>query len=213
MATKAQKQTYAARVAAALVGMDLKGLFPSVIIAQAGLESGWGLSGLAKNYNNHFGMKKGGGTNFGGWGGETVLLPTKEYVGGQYITVNSLFRVYPSLQASIIDHNGLFYKLSRYKDVCKATSPLEQITAIKNGGYATGPKYVSSVMSIIEELNLTQYDNMTGSGSGSGSGGETVPTSTSTTLKQYKMNTKTLSLIIVAAGLALAALGGYNLLF
>ena len=74
------KQAYINRVATALQGMDLKGLFPSVIIAQAILESSWGESLLAKQYNNHFGMKKGSGTNYGGWGGQTVTMKTGEVI-------------------------------------------------------------------------------------------------------------------------------------
>lgn len=221
----ANKLEYINRVAAALQGLDLNGLFPSVIIAQASLESNWGESGLSKNYNNHFGMKKGSGTNYGGWSGQTVTLPTKEYVNGQTITVNGVFRVYPSLQASIIDHNGLFYTLSRYKAVLTAKTPREQIQAIKNGGYATAKNYVDSVMSRIDTYNLTRFDTMLGSGSGTSNGSGTgtgtgttpaTPTTQTTTTQQtkdFRMNTKTLSIIIIAAGLALAALGGYNLLF
>lgn len=239
----ANKLQYINRVATALQGMDLKGLFPSVIIAQAALESRWGESSLAKTYNNHFGMKKGKGTNYGGWTGQTVTLPTREVINGQSVTVNSVFRVYPDLRSSILDHNGLFYTLSRYKAVCQAKTPREQITAIKNGGYATGTGYVDTVMQIIEQNNLTRFDPAptggSGSGSGSSSGGSTgtgtgsgsgsssdsgsasgtgsVAGTTHSTSSQYtkefKMNTKTLSIIIVAVGLALAAVGGYNLLF
>lgn len=216
----ANKLAYINRVAAALQGKDLKGLFPSVIIAQAILESAWGESALAKTYNNHFGMKKGSGTNYGGWNGQTVTLKTSEVVNGQNITVNGVFRVYPSLEASIEDHNGLFYTLSRYKAVCSAKTPREQITAIKNGGYATATHYVDSVMNVINSNNLTRFDTMTGTGGnnqGSGTntnnGGDIMPSSTTQTSKEYKMNTKTLSIVIIVAGLALAALGGYNLLF
>lgn len=217
----ANKTEYINRVAAALQGLDLKGLFPSVIIAQAILESGWGQSALAKQYNNHFGMKKGSGTNYGGWGGQTVTLKTGEVINGQSVTVNGVFRVYPSLQASIIDHNGLFFTLSRYKAVLTAKTPREQIQAIKNGGYATATNYVNSVMNVINDNNLTRFDTTTGGGSGPGSGTTpstpTTPASQSSTTQQQKkdfpMNTKTLSIIIIAAGLALAAVGGYNLIF
>lgn len=208
------KISYINSAAAALQGLDLKGLFPSVIIAQAGLESGWGESSLAKTYNNHFGMKKGSGTNWGGWTGQTVWLPTKEYIGGKMQTVNREFRVYPSFQASIADHNGLFFKLSRYKDVLTAKTPYEQVVAIKNGGYATDPGYVNKLMNLINENNLTRFDSTPGGGgSGNNGGGTTTTPSTMQTSKEYKMNTKTLSIVIIAAGLALAALGGYNLLF
>ena len=203
----ANKTEYINRVATALQGMDLKGLFPSVIIAQAILESRWGDSALAKQYNNHFGMKKGSGTNYGGWGGQTVTLKTGEVINGQSVTIDGVFRVYPDLRSSIIDHNGLFYTLSRYKDVLKATTPREQITAIKNGGYATATNYVASVMAVVESNNLTRFDSPANTAAPAGG------THNPQTQKQYKMNTKTLSIIIVAVGLALAAVGGYNLLF
>lgn len=209
----ADKPTYINRVATALQGMDLKGLFPSVIIAQAILESGWGESALAKQYNNHFGMKKGSGTNYGGWDGQTVTLKTGEVINGQSITVNGVFRVYPSLEASIIDHNGLFFTLSRYRDVCTAKTPREQITAIKNGGYATATHYVDAVMNVIDSNNLARFDSMPGGGTNTNTGGGSSPSPATQTTKVYKMDTKTLSIIIVAAGLALAAVGGYNLMF
>lgn len=202
----ANKLEYINRVASALQGMELHGLFPSVIIAQAILESSWGESALAKTYNNHFGMKKGSGTNYGGWNGKTVTLKTGEVINGQSITIDGVFRVYPDLRSSIVDHNGLFYTLSRYKDVLTATTPREQITAIKNGGYATATNYVDSVMRVIDSNNLTRFDTMT----------NTVVQSVDpkpNTQKQFYMNTKTLSIIIVAVGLALAAVGGYNLFF
>lgn len=217
----ANKLEYINRVASALQGMELHGLFPSVIIAQAILESSWGESALAKKYNNHFGMKKGSGTNYGGWSGQTVTLKTGEVINGQSITIDGVFRVYPDLKASIVDHNGLFFTLSRYKAVLTAKTPREQIQAIKNGGYATATNYVNSVMNVINDNNLTRFDTMTGGGSGTSSGTTpstpTTPVSQSSTTQQQKkdfpMNTKTLSIIIIAAGLALAAVGGYNLIF
>ena len=50
-------------------------IFASVTIAQAILESGWGTSTLAQQYNNLFGIKA-----LRDWTGETVNLDTKEYI-------------------------------------------------------------------------------------------------------------------------------------
>lgn len=174
--------------------MDLHGLLPSVTIAQAALESAWGESSLTKKYNNHFGMTKGSGTNYGGFNGQTVTINGHTY------------RVYPDLKACLADRNGLLLTLNRYKDVPKAKTPREQITAIINGGYTQSDIYVDTVMQIIDQNNLTRFDVA------STGGGGTVSTPTQTQ-KQFKMNTKTLSIIIVAVGLALAAVGGYNLFF
>ncbi|MBD5504581.1 MAG: hypothetical protein HDR09_12865 [Lachnospiraceae bacterium] len=34
------------------------------------------------------------------------------------------------------------------------------MTAIKNGGYATAPDYITTIISIIKKYNLTQYDRV-----------------------------------------------------
>ena len=160
MATAAERQAYITRVAATLRGKSTRGLFPSVIIAQAALESGWGKSLLAAQYNNHFGMKRGTfGTDYGGWSsGKTVTLKTGEVYNGQSCTIDGVFRVYDSLADSVADHNGLFYRLSRYAAVCKATTPEAQIRAIADGGYATATHYVTGVLAVITANNLTRFD-------------------------------------------------------
>lgn len=212
MANAIQKQNFINRVWNAIQTTGTGGLFPSVIIAQAALESGWGESLLAKQYNNYFGMKKGSGVNYGGWNGQTVTLKTGEVFNGQPCTINGVFRRYASIEESIIDHNGLLCKLSRYKPCLSASTPEEQIIAIKNGGYATATSYVQSVMSVINSNDLTRFDSTSPT---PGTQGNTTTTTTQTfssKKKVYKMNTRTLSIIILAAGLALAAVGGYNLI-
>ena len=49
-------------------------------------------------------------------------------------------------------------KNSRYKKAINSSSPEECIKAIKDGGYATDPKYVDSILKIIKSNNLEQYD-------------------------------------------------------
>lgn len=50
-------------------------------------------------------------------------------------------------------------KSARYRKALVTESPRACITAIKNGGYATSPSYVTTIMSIINSNNLTKYDN------------------------------------------------------
>ncbi|WP_349399629.1 glycoside hydrolase family 73 protein, partial [Clostridium perfringens] len=47
------------------------GIFPSITLAQAILESGWGRSGLAIKANNLFGIKADSG-----WKGKVLEMPT-----------------------------------------------------------------------------------------------------------------------------------------
>lgn len=84
---------------------------------------------------------------------------TKEcYDGVTYVTINDCFRAYDNFAESISDYFDLICKSSRYRKALVADTPKECITEIKNGGYATDPKYVDSIMKIIETNNLTKYD-------------------------------------------------------
>ena len=133
-----------------------KPLFPSVVIAQAICESGWGQSQIMMKANAIFGIKA-----TSNWKGKVYNANTKEcYDGVSYTNINACFRAYNNLQESISDYFDLITKAERYRKACVANSPLECITAIKNGGYATSPTYINTIMSIINSNNLAKYDNV-----------------------------------------------------
>ena len=132
-------------------------LFSSVVIAQAICESNWGQSKIMMNANAIFGIKA-----TSSWKGKIYNANTNEFVinGSEYkyINIMACFRAYNNLEDSIKDYFDLITGLDRYKKAIHAQSPLECITAIKNGGYATSPTYINTIMSIINSNNLTQYD-------------------------------------------------------
>lgn len=131
-------------------------LFSSVVIAQAICESGWGQSTTMMKANAIFGIKASSS-----WKGKVYNTNTQEcYDGRTYTSITACFRAYNSLAESISDYFDLITKLERYRKACVSNSPLECITAIKNGGYATSPTYINTIMSIINSNNLTQYDNV-----------------------------------------------------
>lgn len=131
-------------------------LFNSVVIAQAICESAWGQSQIMMKANAIFGIKA-----FSSWKGKVYNSKTKEcYDGVSYTTIDACFRAYDNLQDSISDYFDLITRSERYRKACVASSPLECITAIKNGGYATSPTYINTIMSIINSNNLTKYDNV-----------------------------------------------------
>ena len=131
-------------------------LFSSVVIAQAMCESAWGQSKIMMKANAIFGIKA-----FSDWKGKVYNSKTQEcYDGVNYTDINACFRAYNSLEESISDYFDLITKSERYRKACVANSPLECITAIKNGGYATSPTYIDTIMSIINSNNLTKYDNI-----------------------------------------------------
>ncbi len=164
MATAAQQQQFISQLVDAIRQQsDNYGLFPSVIMGQAIVESGWGQSGLSKNYNNFFGMKASNSQFSPFWipnVSPVSQMLTREVVNGNDITVNANWRVYNSLAESIADHNALIGKAKRYAAALTARTPREQLQAIKNGGYATAPNYVDTIMNVIDRYNLTQYDNI-----------------------------------------------------
>lgn len=131
-------------------------LFSSVVIGQAICESNYGQSQIMMKANAIFGIKA-----TSSWKGKVYNSNTKEcYDGINYTNINACFRAYDSLEQSIYDYFELITKSERYKKAINTKSPLECITAIKNGGYATSPTYINTIMNIIKVHNLTKYDNV-----------------------------------------------------
>lgn len=129
-------------------------LFASVVISQACLETGYGSSQIMTKANAIFGIKASKN-----WGGKVYSAKTKEcYDGKNFSEINDYFRAYNSLEEGIADYFDLITKLERYRKACIANSPLECITEIYNGGYATDPNYISKIMWIINNFHLTDFD-------------------------------------------------------
>lgn len=140
----------------ALRGYEKYGILPSLTIAQAILESGWGRSQLSQCANNLFGIKA-----FSDWIGRRVNLPTTEWYDGQMKIVNAEFRAYDNLIDSIEDHNKLL-SYARYKSVTECLDYRDACQKIHECGYATDPRYTEKLVSIIEKNKLFEYDNISG---------------------------------------------------
>lgn len=132
------------------------GILPSIIIGQAILESNWGSSQLAHEYNNLFGIKAYGDQ-------DKVNLETKEYVNEQWVTIKGEFRVYNSWEESMDDHtmlfvNGVDWDPQMYEDVLTAQNYQEAADALQEAGYATDPGYSDKIKDVIDRYQLDQYD-------------------------------------------------------
>ena len=128
-------------------------LLPSVTIAQSVGESGWGpSSGLATKGNNLFGIKCGSK-----WTGKAYTAKTGEFLNGKNVTITDSFRAYDSMADSVIDRAN-FLSASRYKAMMTKNTAQEQFQAMKDGGYATDPNYVSKMMKIVNDSKLTRFD-------------------------------------------------------
>lgn len=131
------------------------GLFPSVAIAQAALETGFGKSELSAKYNNYFGIK-----NSPGWKGKVVNMKTGEVLNGKNVTVTAGFRVYDSFADSIADRNNFLKVNPRYTNagVFSAETPEAQAKALLKAGYATDPEYANKLIKLINQYNLKEVD-------------------------------------------------------
>lgn len=137
-------------------------ILPSVIVAQAILESARGTSELASKANNLFGIK-------GNYNGQSYTVKTKEYLNGKWTTVNAAFKKYPSYRESIIDHGNFFtstpWRTQNYKRVLNAKDYKTQAKALQACGYATDPAYASKLINLIETNNLSSLDGSNGGNS------------------------------------------------
>lgn len=125
----------------------------SPIIAQAILESGWGGSTLASKYNNFFGLKCGGS-----WKGKSVNMATKEeYSVGTLTDIRANFRVFDSIEDGVKGYFE-FISYSRYANLKGVINPEEYCRLIKADGYATSSTYVTNLMRVIRDNNLTRFD-------------------------------------------------------
>lgn len=162
MATKKQVDDFievVAPIAQKLCRERGKWILPSVTIAQAACESAWGTNKAMAQANGLFGFKVGSGVKYGtAWKGKSYNTATKEYY-GEYVTIRDNFRAYDTVDEAVEDYMDLLCSISRYRGAVNQTNAKACITAIKNGGYATSPTYIGTIMSIINKCNLTQYDS------------------------------------------------------
>lgn len=146
-----ERQAFVDKVApGAIAGYEKYNILPSITIAQAILESGWGSSHIE---NNLFGMKPGSS-----WKGKVTYRNTKEYYNGKWITIKAKFRAYNNFSESIEDHARLLGTLNRYRNVLGQDDYKVAAMEIWKGGYATDPKYPQKLIKIIEQNELYKYD-------------------------------------------------------
>ena len=146
------------------------GYIASVLIAQACLENGYGMDSSCEvltNANNVLGMKRellNSTWESSYWHGEYITKKTPEWDGGMHYITDD-FRKYDSLQDCFYDYcqfmrdarysRGGSYK---YRDVLSITDPETLVRTVAGRGYCTDPEYPESIMRIIRQHDLTQYD-------------------------------------------------------
>lgn len=119
----------------------------SITLAQGLLESGAGQSELARESNNHFGIK------CHDWRGGRSFYDDDEK--------NECFRSYRDVYESYEDHSKFLARQPRYRSLfkLKKTDYKGWARGLKRCGYATNPAYAKQLINIIELYKLHRYDN------------------------------------------------------
>ena len=149
-----QYQNYIERYKNIAIDQMLRYKIPaSITLAQGLLESGAGESRLAREANNHFGIKCGRT-----WTGPYILLDDDER--------NEKFRKYRSAEESYEDHSR-FLQQARYSSLFQLQLKDYKGWAhgLKRCGYATNPRYGYLLVDMIERYGLDRYDSYTSSSS------------------------------------------------
>jgi LysM repeat protein len=132
----------------AVLEMKRTGIPASITLAQGMIESDYGRSTLAREANNHFGIKC-----HNDWSGPKVYHNDDKR--------NECFRKYNRAEDSFYDHSEFLKSGSRYGFLFNLSSTDYKGWAhgLKKAGYATNPDYANMLIRTIEENNLHYFDN------------------------------------------------------
>lgn len=126
-------------------------IFPEMAACEAALESGWGLSRLAREADNLFGQKQDRGRTEGIG---TLILSTREYLHGQWAVVQAEWVKFPDWAASFAGRMEILRALSpefpAYAQALHAGTP-EQFVELVSRRWSTDPERAGKVLSIFDE--------------------------------------------------------------
>lgn len=134
---------------AKIVGKE-KGIPWEILVLQSAIENGWGKSSLMRKHNNFGGVKfKGSGAT------GKVLLPTTEYIKGEYVQVNSYFATWPTPIDGLRGYAHFYIRNGRYKKALQyPTDPYNFIAEAHKAGYATDPNYTKKIHGMLNKYKL-----------------------------------------------------------
>ena len=133
--------------AIAMKEMKRTGVPASITLAQAILESNSGESNLAKNHNNHFGIKC-----------KSDWTGAKAYQDDD--AKQECFRAYDNAEVSFKDHSNFLKNRPNYVDLF-LLDPVDDTAwayGLKKAGYATATDYPKKLLKIIDDYELAQYN-------------------------------------------------------
>jgi len=128
------------------------GVHPVNLVAQAALETNWGLKlpqdASGRSSNNLFGVKASAA-----WGGPTVTTDTREFANGASVGTTAAFRAYGSRSQSVQDYVALLRGNPRYAAALNTGGDVQAFAgALQRGGYATDPDYARKVAAVADSV-------------------------------------------------------------
>ncbi|EGU9030061.1 flagellar assembly peptidoglycan hydrolase FlgJ [Vibrio parahaemolyticus] len=136
---------YAEKAAKAL------GVEPSLLLAQAALETGWGqkvVQNARGSSNNLFNIKADRS-----WQGDKVTTQTLEFHDNTPVKETAAFRSYPNYQDSFNDYVRFLNDNPRYETALQQRGDSESfIRGIHRAGYATDPTYADKVLQVKQKI-------------------------------------------------------------
>ena len=141
------------------VQMRERGLYPSVCIAQASLETGYGNFNTLGN--NIFGIKH--------HYGMAIYKQTREVLGGQNVYLPQPFQFYATLEEAVNDYCWLLPEHPKFAGQLVGL-PRDEFIEVLGPLYATDapasidgdPSYAEKIASIIERYGLDEFDEVEG---------------------------------------------------
>lgn len=123
----------------------------AVLLAQAGLETGWGRSVVG---NAYFGIKAEAGQ-------ASVTTKTHEFRGGQRVVETDAFRSYSGFEDAAEDYGRFLTGNQRYHAAFAHTDNPEAFArSVAEAGYATDPDYGTKLVGIMRGNGLEDYDRV-----------------------------------------------------
>lgn len=132
------------------------GILPSVTIAQAILESGWGESELARNANNYHGLNNYNDSITNHYAVYPARVPQE--VNGKWEWKIELMCKFDSMLDSFRCLRDWYFGREKYKPII-GEMDYSKVTQFLTGKYATATNYGDCLNRIIREYGLTQYDH------------------------------------------------------
>lgn len=115
---------------------------PSVTIAQAAIETGYGKSN--KLQNNIFGIK-----------GRGIRATTHEVYKGRWVKINANFQYFPTLKDAFNKHYEILHRYG-----ARGYDHEQWINRIVRCGYATDPMYSHKIRFVINKYGLVRLDRI-----------------------------------------------------